>query len=350
MVREMKPEIRILQGRTHNSDRTLFFLSLVATACLAAWFAASIVTGNSSSGWSTSIFNWIALRGAKEWLLAWLCLWGAICLPNRKWYVTSTILCSAFSLLILDHWAVYASVTGVGWDSILTFWTPSIVHELCTVYWMYAGVLIGLSISNVMFVKNGENSSQSVWNSDFNLKTTAIRAIVKALIFTSVFSMIVIVLGLATGFGGMSGLASIIFFFQLVIAPPLFRFICGLSVAGLVYLVRFNDRRIKTGVLIITAVSAIVVIYSSYVSMWATHFSLLGQFFPRSLSAAVLWAVPLMVALSPVGGFALGIPLLWLLGYRIVKLQSSTSNANKALSMDEGIYDSEETNDPEMYL
>jgi hypothetical protein len=84
--------------------------------------------------------------------------------------------------------------------------------------------------------------------------------------------------------------------------------------------------------------------------MWATHFSLLGQFFPRSLSAAVLWAVPRMVALSPVGGFALGIPLLWLLGYRIVKVQLSTSNANKALSMGEGIYDSEESNDPEMYL
>ncbi|MFN7291305.1 MAG: hypothetical protein ACK5YR_18715 [Pirellula sp.] len=346
----MKPETKTLQGRTHHSDRTLLFLSLIATACLAAWFAAAIMTGNSSSGWSTSIFHWIALRGAKEWLLAWLCLWGAVCLPQRKWYLTSTILCSALSLLILDHWAMYGSVTSFGWDSILTLWIPSIVHELCTVYWMYAGVLLGLSISNAMFVRNGENSIQSVLNPDFNLKRTAIRAIVKALIFTSLFSMIVILLGLATGNGRLPGFARVLFFFQLVIAPPLFRFICGLSVAGLVYLIRFNDRRIKTGVLIITAVSTIVVIYSCYLSMWATHFSLLGQLFPRALSANILWAVPFITAMSPVGGFAIGIPLLWLAGYRIVKLKSSTWSANNSLSMNGDVTDSEDANDPEMYL
>lgn len=162
--------------------------------------------------------------------------------------------------------------------------------------------------------------------------------------------MIVILLGLATGYGGLPGFARVIFFFQLVIAPPLFRFICGLSVAGLVYLIRFNDRRIKTGVLIIAAVSTIVVIYSNYLSMWVTHFSLLGQLFPRALSANILFAVPFITAMSPVGGFALGIPLLWLFGYRIVKLQSSTWSASNALSMSGGSSDSEDTNDPEMYL
>ncbi len=345
----MKPESRVLQGRTQQSDRTLFFLSLIATACLAAWFAATIA-GNSPSGWSTSIFHWIALRGAKEWLLAWLCLWGAVCLPQRNWYVTSTILCVALSLSILDHWAVYGNVTGFGWDSILTLWVPSIVHELCTVYWMYAGVLLGLSISQVLFLQDGENASQTVWNSDFNLKRVTIRSIVKAVIFTSLFSMIVIVLGLATGYGGLPGFASVLFFFQLVIAPPLFRFICGLSVAGLVYLIRFNDRRIKTGVLIITAVSTIVVIYSNYLSIWATHFSLLAQLFPLALSANILLTVPFITAMSPLGGFAIGIPLLWLLGYRIVNVPSWTWTVSNSLSMRRGSADSEDTNDPEMYL
>ena len=345
----MKPESRTLQGRTQQSDRTILFLSVLAIACLAAWFAATIA-GNSPTGWSTSIFHLIALRGAKEWLLAWICLWGAICLPQRKWYVTSTILSAALSLSILDHWAVYGNVISFGWDSILTLWVPSIFHELCTVYWMYAGVLLGLSISNVMFVRNGVYSIPSVLNSDFNLKRTVNRSIIKALIFTSLFSLIVIVLGLATGYGGISGFARVIFFFQLVIAPPLFRFTCGLSVAGLVYLVRFNDRRIKTGALIITAVSTIVVIYSNYLSMWATHFSLLGQLFPLALSVNILWAVPFVTAMSPVGGFALGIPLLWLLGYRIEILQSSTWTANKALSRSGENSDFEDTNDPEMYL
>ncbi|MCU0718239.1 MAG: hypothetical protein MUC83_00930 [Pirellula sp.] len=271
-------------------------------------------------------------------------------MPQRNWYVTSTILCVALSLSILDHWAVYGNVTGFGWDSILTLWVPSIVHELCTVYWMYAGVLLGLSISQVLFLQDGENASQTVWNSDFNLKRVTIRSIVKAVIFTSLFSMIVIVLGLATGYGGLPGFASVLFFFQLVIAPPLFRFICGLSVAGLVYLIRFNDRRIKTGVLIITAVSTIVVIYSNYLSIWATHFSLLAQLFPLALSANILLTVPFITAMSPLGGFAIGIPLLWLLGYRIVNVPSWTWTVSNSLSMRRGSADSEDTNDPEMYL
>lgn len=330
----------------------MILTSIIATSCLIVWFVISAVFGNSSLGWLATYFNWIALRGIKEWLFAWLCLWAATCLPKSNRSVTVTICLCALSLVLLEQGSLYMNAVSAGLFSVdfLMFFTPLILLELCNLYWMYAGVLLAIVISRRLLIATNTPGKIPASPALLDIKKKARRAILKGVLFTTIFSTIIIMVWVVASWGRLPNIAGLIVFFQSVVVTPLFRLICGLSVAGLFFLIPSTNRRPKAGVLILGAVSLVVVLYSTFSATWGSHFSLLGQIFPGFLSISVLLALPVIVALSPVGGFALGIPLLWLHGYRFVELPSSTSRVDHPHTVGEIQYDSEDANDPEMYL
>lgn len=325
---------------------------IIATSFLVFWFVFSALYGYTSLGWLATYFNWIALRGIKEWLFAWLCLWGATLLPKSNWSAYGTIFFCAFSLVLIEQGSIYLNAVSTGLFSLdfLMFFTPLILLELCNLYWMYAGVLIAIRISKRLPIATSSYANNSVPTPSIDITKKARRAVLKGVLFTTIFATLIIMIWVAASWGRMPNIAGLVLFFQSVVVTPLFRLICGLSVAGLFLLVPSTMRRPRAGILILGTVSLVVVLYSTFLASWGSHFSLLGRIFPGFLSVSVLLALPVIVALSPVGGFALGIPLLWLHGYRLVELPSSSSRVDHPHTVGEIQYDFEDTNDPEMYL
>jgi hypothetical protein len=348
----MKPRSSFGKFNAASGERTMIVTLIIATSCLVFWFVFSALYGYTSLGWLATYLNWIALRGIKEWLFAWLCLWGATLLPKSNWSANGTIFFCAFSLVLLEQGSLYLNAAATGLFSLdfLMFFTPLILLELCNLYWMYAGVLIAIRMSQKLLIATNSYATNSVPTPSIDIKKKARRAVLKGLLFTTIFSTLIIMIWVAASWGRLPNTAGLLLFFQSVVVTPLFRLICGLSVAGLFFLIPSTMRRPKTGILILGVVSLVVVVYSRFFASWGSHFSLLGSIFPGFQSVSSLLALPVIVALSPVGGFALGIPLLWLHGYRFVELPSSSSRVDDPHAVGEIQYDSEDTNDPEMYL
>lgn len=348
----MKPRGSFGKPNAASGERMMIITLIIATSFLVFWFMFSALYGYTSLGWLATYFNWIALRGIKEWLFAWLCLWGATLLPKSNWSAYGTIFFCAFSLVLIEQGSIYLNAVSTGLFSLdfLMFFTPLILLELCNLYWMYAGVLIAIKISQKLLIATSSNTNNPIPTTSIDIKKKARRAVLKGVIFTTIFSALIIMVWVAASWGRMPNIAGLVLFFQSVLITPLFRLICGLSVAGLFFLVPSTRRRPKTGMLILGTVSIVVVLYSTFLASWGSHFSLLGQILPGFFSVSVLLSFPLIVALSPVGGFTLGIPLLWLHGYRFAELPSSTGSLIRPHSEKEIPYDFEDTNDPEMYL
>lgn len=353
----MKPRISPSQANAASNGQTLFLTSIIATFCIDFWLVATAIFGSSLLGFLATHYNWIALRGIKEWLLAWLCIWGATLTARHNWWAKITIFLCALSLVVLEQSSIYlsfVSIRQISPDFFLYFSLLTIL-ELCALYWMYAGVLLALSISRACLIASDGNSSDLVSQEAIHAKKRARRTLWKSFFLTSVFSILLMMVWSVLNWGRLTPLASILLFSQSLFFPILFRFLCGLSVAGLVFVFGPTDRRKKTGIAILVIASLVVVLNTTYIRAWGVSLSSAGNIWPTSLSITTLLTVPIMIALSPVGGFALCLPFLWLHGYRIEKFPSATSSTNDKSPTDRGIMGPEYmgpeyTNDPEMYL
>lgn len=351
-VGNMKPLNSPPQANVASRGQALFLTSIIATFCIDTWLAATALVGSSSLGFLATFFNWIASRGIKEWLLAWLCMWGATLTTRHNWWAKITILLCALSLVVFEQGSIYLSFTPIRQISPDFFLYLAILSllELCILYWMYAGVLLALSISRACVIASDRNPNDPNSQDLLHVKQRARRTLRNSFIVTSVFSLLLMMLWTVFSWGRLPPLTSILLFSQGVFFPTLFRFVCGLSVAGLVYIFGPTDRRKKTGIAILVVASLVVVLHSTYTRAWGVSLFPAGNIWPISMSITTLLTFPIMIALSPVGGFALCLPLLRLHGYRIEKLQSATSSTNNMPTTDRGLIGPEYTNDPEMYL
>ncbi len=159
----------------------------------------SALYGYTSLGWLATYFNWIALRGIKEWLFAWLCLWGATLLPKSNWSAYGTIFFCAFSLVLIEQGSIYLNAVSTGLFSLdfLMFFTPLILLELCNLYWMYAGVLIAIKISQRLLIATSSNTNNPIPTTSIDIKKKARRAVLKGVIFTTIFSALIVMVWVA---------------------------------------------------------------------------------------------------------------------------------------------------------
>ena len=330
-----------------NSKASLVF-ALLTTFCLASIYLWVLVSNTSRYGWITSLEFFVALRGAKEWFTVWVLLWVASVQGNVKALSRAVPVLCLIGLVALDNWLVYA---GISSGSMMLVWVPVVIVEVCNLFWMYVGVLLALWLTKCQavpllstFPHRYELSLLSA-----GLKKRFYRSLIWATGYSVIICLAIVGIWVFFNGGQWPGYARTFSILTYVVWVPLFRFLCGLGVIAVLYLIAFNNRRLTGSML--TALSLVIfIVFSSQLAAWGSHFAMIGLMWERFRLENFYWQIPIIVAMSPVMGFFLSALVIYLCGYRLHACEASHPSSQAAFADELDWHQFDDADNSEMYL